>query len=291
MQESAHSTMSNMPEMLPEAIVAAIREFISEQKSILNTEQLSDLPIGQNVFKLIYPHCDLLFYPIIDIDEKNNGCLIPHLPLKSGKECNVIFINTYQTAEKQVFTAAHEFGHYLEVDKVVKKQHPGTDAERIINRFAAEWLMPEEQFKKKLHDLLESRRLINNIALKDMLEVAVECMDAFTVPYNAVIIRMVEVGFLDYSSGSMLVDGDDRIPLNTLEKMRNNMISGRENSVLQTRSLRKAFVGLSDYLTRENVADNLAPIKLQRVQEWFDLLGQEQSIGLDKKITLKDNNV
>ena len=281
--------MNNMPKLLPKTVVNSIREFINLNKERLSVDPLSDKPLGQGVFRLIAKECDLLYYPIIDLDEKNNGCLIPHLPLKSGEERNVIFINTYQTAEKQVFAAAHEFGHHLGVDRFVQQKHHNADAERIVNRFAAEWIMPESQFKKHVKRELNKQKTGKSIKLIDMIQIIVECMDAFTVPYNAAVIRMVEVGFLDINSGRLLVDGDDKlVPLALLEIIREKMIAEKENSVLQTRSLRKEYVGLSELLDKETVIEKLPLNKVQRVRDWFDILKSEQSAELKRPISLKD---
>lgn len=59
----------------------------------------------------------------------------------------VEIINTNNTIEKQVYIAAHELGHVWKIDeKVLAKCDGNIDSEAIINRFAAELLMPAELF-------------------------------------------------------------------------------------------------------------------------------------------------
>ena len=72
------------------------------------------------------------------------------------------------------------------------------DSEAIINRFAAELLMPSEIFKKFF--LLECAK--NNIhggTVEDkvLIKIIVFLMNTFMVPYKAIIYRIEEIGYID----------------------------------------------------------------------------------------------
>ena len=67
-----------------------------------------------------------------------------------GNENTFVYINTAQTIEKQVFTAAHELGHIWGIDELISSSSTTMSSfdgkEKITNRFAAELLMPEQIF-------------------------------------------------------------------------------------------------------------------------------------------------
>ena len=129
--------------------VGAILEFIREcwEKNNLDTLYPNKL-LRNDVLKLLDEYCTIVFYPLAD--HINNG-FHTEIPDKNGVDQHFVFINTSQTVDKQVFTAAHELGHIWGVDTFVcdhcniPKEDDAT-REKIINRFAAELLMPKEYF-------------------------------------------------------------------------------------------------------------------------------------------------
>lgn len=67
-----------------------------------------------------------------------------------------VFINSAKKTEKQIFIAAHELGHLFKIINKIDKQdlEDGEDEEDVVNRFAAELLMPELIFKQKINEKL-----------------------------------------------------------------------------------------------------------------------------------------
>ena len=67
-------------------------------------------------------------------------------------------INTNNTRERQAFSATHELGHICRVDQRVRERVPfecDNDAEmneKIIDRFAAELLMPRDLFIEAINN-------------------------------------------------------------------------------------------------------------------------------------------
>ena len=107
----------------------------------------------------------------------------------------IIVINEKEDYNRQRFSLAHEFGHFLLDDNA--KQKPEyynafesddnkSELEILINRFAAELLMPKEEFKK------EYQKALQNTA--DVYEIYKSLSDPFRVPFVSVKRRIEEVG-------------------------------------------------------------------------------------------------
>ena len=134
--------MKKLPGDLPDSIVKQIKDYI-----IKDSELTSETPIGIGVFDLLRKKSTIVFYPLEE--EDNDAFLLEKMPSYSGV-INFVYINTAKTIEKQVFAAAHELGHLLDISNNINCEEKQDDSnERIVNRFAAELLMPEDLFKKE----------------------------------------------------------------------------------------------------------------------------------------------
>ena len=103
-------------EVLPKDVVKEIIAY-KEQKWRENdlSPRFPNVIIKDNILNILDLFCTVLYYPLED--EKNNGFHLTGLPNRKGQEQHFVFINTAQSLEKQVFTAAHELGHIWEVDE------------------------------------------------------------------------------------------------------------------------------------------------------------------------------
>lgn len=110
----------------------------------------------------------------------------------SGKD-KAIGVSKYDSVERQRFTLAHEFAHYLfdfnenedvEFFSTYDIEKADTDDEKIPSRFAAEFLMPEEMFIKRYKELEDLTRYekINQLS------------QDFKSSQKSVIIRFEELG-------------------------------------------------------------------------------------------------
>ena len=95
--------MINEIKSLPTDVITAIKEFVLQNN--LNTDNL----LRDEIFSVLEQYCTVLYYP--QENEENDGCHIKRLV--NDKIVNFVFINTHKSIEKQVFTAAHELGHIL----------------------------------------------------------------------------------------------------------------------------------------------------------------------------------
>lgn len=118
----------------------------------------------------------------------------------------VVYINSAKNVEKQNFCAAHELGHRYQIDKLIKDNFIDdiilpSDVEDIMNRFAAELMLPEKDFMSRCRTIYlpkyghEIRSGEYQISKSDCVRVIIELMNFYYMPYKAVVYRLEEVGF------------------------------------------------------------------------------------------------
>ena len=181
--------------IMNENIVKAIQEQVQKIKK--EYDIVNEI-IRDDVFSILQglDNCNVLYYPLEGDDI--GGCHIEKLV--NGKLEQFVFINTYHPREKQAFVAAHELGHIWKVDEKLKECLPNEEfeCEEVVNRFAAELLMPEERFKTVMKNYLEKVGYRGpKIAQEELVKLIAYLMNYFFVPYMAVLYRFNELGRLD----------------------------------------------------------------------------------------------
>ena len=124
-------------ELIPPVIVELKKEYA-----------FSNDAIKDGIFRLLEKHCTVVYYPLNN--EKTRGFHVKRF-VKDRRE-DFVFINTANPVSEQIFGAAHELGHVWEVANKILKEMPGQsftpdEEEIVINRFAAELLMPQDIFR------------------------------------------------------------------------------------------------------------------------------------------------
>lgn len=160
--------------------------------------------IRDDVFNILEQHCYVVYYPLEN--EDINGFHVTRTML--NQRVHFVFINTWNTDERQVFTAAHELGHiwnaYLkvkkvfpEIDEYAAKVSDDSPEEFVSNKFAAQLLMPLDLFTTAVNKALSGLDYNGKmISRKNMLRLIASLMDTFLVDYKAVTKRLVEIGRL-----------------------------------------------------------------------------------------------
>lgn len=107
----------------------------------------------------------------------------------------IIVLNNSNSPNRRRFTLAHEFGHFL-LDPKAKGVFEFYDAyetddddsptEQLVNKFAAELLMPNKIFSKKYNELKKKKI--------DIYDIYIALAEFFEVPYKAVKRRVSELG-------------------------------------------------------------------------------------------------
>lgn len=261
--------------ILPMDIENSIQRFIRkkfEEDSL--HEKFQNPLLRQDVLDLLDLYCTVVYYPLEH--EGNNGFRIKGIPFADGSQQDFVFINTAQTMEKQVFTAAHELGHIWNVDEFVINElnldPTQVSRELIINRFAAVLLIPSENFLVSVRTGLKEYGDDENktITYVNLLKLIVNLMNQFFAPLKAVTLRLVELSIFSEHTAEMLL-GYGAISKEHIVKLVNEFIVESGYVQLQNPSNKKWIEGLAEKL---DIAEkkNLVPIsKINMMREKFGL--------------------
>lgn len=252
--------------LLDKCIVDIILEEVNEIRKECGTV---NVVIRDEVFSILESKCTVLYYPIED--NELDGYRVARTV--EGKEEQFVFINTANPEEKQIFAAAHELGHILQVDdKVIEKlqqyNKKGIDFhEAIISRFAAELLVEKDIFQKlftlKILDCPKSKA---GYMVLDLIKIVVFLMDYFLVPYKTIVKRLVEIEWLSQKDERILLKLNDEVP----QLLRAYIKEGAFIRLEHPTNI-KAFGDLPKYLGKLANDEKISRKKLQRLREMFDL--------------------
>lgn len=113
---------------------------------------------------------------------------------------HLVVINSSNTLGHQIFSAAHEFSHYL-FDKdlmwsacIVNKYNQQNENERLADLFASFFLMPEEG----IFNHLDKRGVKNfvNLSIEDIISL----QQYFNVSWSAMLYRLKNIGLIGQSN-------------------------------------------------------------------------------------------
>lgn len=115
-------------------------------------------PIGTNIFSFLEQKGDIVFQ-LQDFKDSELDAMIIKYSAKSKKK--YIIINSDKPLINQIFAAAHEFYHYLysfigNSQNTIVCTFSKNDKEEIkANRFAAEFLLPEEALRDEVNSFIK----------------------------------------------------------------------------------------------------------------------------------------
>ena len=178
---------------------------IAEIKRLAREKRVdyASAPMGTGVFNLIQRQSQEIRFELVSFEsEKIDGML--YIPT-SGQERAYIILNSNKPLVNQVFTAAHEFYHYIKDYQVFKERPYICDfsilkdvIEKKACRFAAELLFPEEALKREINDYC--RRLnIKEVKTLDFAQIAsfiIIMTVKYQMPLKAVIYRLAEEKYI-----------------------------------------------------------------------------------------------
>ena len=138
--------------------------------------------------------------------------------------------------------------------------------ERIINRFAAELLMPTKEFRKTFWAHMEKLNLdANKLRLVDLVRVMVLQMNDYMVPYESVRRRAVETKIITQKLGETLLENEKAIlPLI-------NAFSKDQNTMLDRVTAKKTIPGLRNMLETVERSGELSIYTINRIKRDFDI--------------------
>lgn len=178
---------------------------IAEIKRLAREKRVdyASAPMGTGVFNLIQRQSQEIRFELVSFEsEKIDGML--YIPT-SGQERAYIILNSNKPLVNQIFTAAHEFYHYIKDYQVFKERPYICDFsilkdvnEKKACRFAAELLFPEEALKREINDYC--RRLnIKEVKTLDFAQIAsfiIVMTVKYQMPLKAVIYRLAEEKYI-----------------------------------------------------------------------------------------------
>lgn len=259
---------------LPEKVIDSITRIIDDK---LKSEELRtrffNTLLRDDILKILDMYCTVVYYPLEN--ESNNGFHITGIPDRLGNEHHFVYINTNQTIEKQIFTAAHELGHIWEVDKQIfdihKSELSNICDEDIINRFAAELLMPAQEFNTVFDsEFKNALTKEGQTHLGNLLKTIVAMMSHFFVPSKAVIYRLYELGRINSNVVELLL-GEKFISEADITAFINENLKEMGLIDFINPNKKKWIDGLADLLDRAESEQAISVTKLERMRETFDL--------------------
>jgi Zn-dependent peptidase ImmA (M78 family) len=160
-------------------------------------------PIGTGIFNWILNQNNNIRFELVKFNsEKIDGML--YIP-RVGKERAYIILNANKPLANQIFTAAHEYYHYIRDYQLFKEAPYICDFsllkdvnEKKACRFAAELLLPEEAL---LHEVQDYCRLMDvdrkALDFNQYATLIILLTVKYQMPLKAVIYRFVEEEYID----------------------------------------------------------------------------------------------
>ncbi len=229
---------------------------------------LNNMIIKDDIFGILEKHCMVIYYPM----EDENNCGFHTKRFVKDKLEDFVYINTAKNITEQVFAAAHELGHVWGVATQIWEQAEEEGKleskieERIINRFAAELLMPEKEFRKTFQAHMEKLALKpDKVRLADLIRVMVFQMNDYMVPYESVRRRMLETKIISHELGDFLLNNKDVIlPLV-------NAFAKDQNTMLDKVTAKKTIPGLRKLLETAERSGELSVYTINKIKKDFDM--------------------
>ncbi len=161
-------------------------------------------PMGINVFNWILKQNSNIRFELVPFDsEKIDGML--YIPT-TGKERAYIILNANKPLINQIFTAAHEYYHYVKDYQKFKETPYICDFsmlkdvnEKKACRFAAEILLPEEALSREMQDFFRAMNITSMKAMdfNHFGTLIIFLTVKYQMPLKAVIYRLAEERYID----------------------------------------------------------------------------------------------
>ena len=250
--------------------------------------------LRDDVMKILENNSIVVYYPL-DESEISDGFLLRGLTLYGVPEVrDFVFINTAKDTEKQVFAAAHELGHIWGLDSYFKENGLELDydtEERVMNRFAAELMIPEKQFLEYLQKHVRKTRNDSsmprsNAGQWDFFHTVAELMNEFFVPDKAIIWRLFELNCIEQSTAEFLINDLDKPDGSHIRAIIRKSIHDAGYSKLLRPTNIKWINDLPDLLDRAERKGAIMESKLNVMRERFDITQVTDAVelrGIDLK--------
>jgi Zn-dependent peptidase ImmA (M78 family) len=191
--------------------IKKIKDLAKEKRGSLGCS--GDLPIANDLYMILEKYrIVLLEYPIEDESDRPTFSAVMHYCDFEGEPIIFIGLNTADYYDKQVFAIAFELYHFYENGgKHFRLQNYSEDnlIETKANRFAAEFLLPEEALRNKIFDEFNSFSL-KNISTNVLLRFIARMHCIWWLPYRSLVKRLLEIDAITNTQYQLLYEVDER---------------------------------------------------------------------------------
>lgn len=198
---------TNIPYKLSIKEIEEIKELARAKRSALGFG--NDAPIANEMPLVLESlHITSLEFPIKGNDES----LAFSAMLLYSKPLTFIGINTADYYDRQIFAIAHELYHFYTKtsSQYSEDEHGGDSAVEIkANRFAAEFLLPEEGLRRRIASEFGSYSL-KNVQHQTLLRFIARIHCTWYLPYRSVIRRLDEIEAITTHQCQRLLTVDER---------------------------------------------------------------------------------
>ena len=281
----------------PEATVGEMRKIIREKRTKLQEKGLFvNTILREDIFDILDACGTVIFYPFEQ--DENDGFQVER-PVNYGGKPHMeqfVYLNTAKCLEKQVFAVGHELGHIWNVadrlwNKDLERELPRRDNEEAaMNRFAAEMLMPREEFRKSAIGQLEAyrKRGKGTVTYHDCARITASLMNEFCVPMTSVILRFYETECLPAKTcDRLLFTGPGTISKERYQKAfkrsLNNCIEEEGYTRLQKPTYKKGIRDFAQLLREAEKRNVFSSEKARRLRADLEIPEvEEDEINLDE---------
>jgi len=177
-----------------ELTVSEIRQIKKQSKDSRGVYGVN-APIGINIFSMIAQNDDIIFQ-LQNFKDSELDAMIIKYSVKSNRK--YIIINSDKPLINQIFAAAHEYYHYLysftgnTKDSIVCFFNKNDKEEIKANRFAAEFLLPEDALSTEVEQLIKYYGAFEQVPLPKQILFCFLLVLKYSLPLKAVMYRLKE---------------------------------------------------------------------------------------------------
>lgn len=195
---------------LSEAEIEELRELAHEKR--LSRGYVRETPIGPGIFTILENlGIGLIGFPVRSDGNKPAFSAVLMCLDDDGKQLVFIGLNTSDYFDRQVFAVAHELYHFYTKtgSHLSRADQDGDLIEMKADRFAAEFLLPEQALRQIVHREFGVPSLAG-IPMKSLLRFIARLQCTWWLPYRSLVKRLREIDAISDQQYGELYEVDER---------------------------------------------------------------------------------
>lgn len=201
--------------------------------------------------------------------EQEYGVKILYYPLAYGSAASMVHpdmgkavvINANEVSWRQNYDLAHELFHLIlwkvfSLDEM-KDVLFFSDIEKKADRFASMLLLPEDEIRRELEQIIENSKSVNH---SDIVDIAIE----FGVSAKALVYRLAYINLIKWETADALARDDELAEVSRQKRQQDQKTRRSERfNALAVRCLRKGFISRGKFaelvnIDRSEIDDHIA---------------------------------